>query len=39
MFRMDRIGTPRIEPLHRFSADLTVVRALLPTEVRCTPLS
>lgn len=39
MFRMDRIGQPRIDTLHRFSADLTVVHTLLPTEVRCTPLS
>lgn len=38
-FRMDRIATPSLDTTHRFRADMTVVRALLPTEVVCRPLS
>lgn len=39
MFRMDRIGQPSIDARQRFLPDLTVVRALLPTEVHCAPLT
>jgi predicted DNA-binding transcriptional regulator YafY len=38
-FRMDRIAAPAIASHHRFAADMRVVRALLPTEVACRPLS
>ena len=37
-FRMDRIARPALAAAHRFAADPRVVRALLPTEVACTPL-
>lgn len=38
-FRMDRIADPALASPHRFSADMHVVRALLPTEVVCRPLA
>ena len=38
-FRMDRIARPTLERAHRFTADRRLVRALLPTEVACTPLA
>ncbi len=38
-FRMDRVARPALVATHRFAADAAVVRALLPTETRCTPLA
>lgn len=38
-FRMDRIATPTLDSRHRFTADLRVVQALLPTEVVCRALA
>jgi len=37
-FRMDRISSPVAAMDHRFTADVRVVRALLPTAVHCAPL-